>query len=1362
MKAPTKIKKPLYLFLLVFILSGYKICAQEKAFPSAFGAGANVSGGRGKPIYFVNNLNSTGLGSFRQAISDAGVTNGGNIVFNVSGTIELEPVEDWLTLNVSNLSIWGQTAPQGGITITGTRIKMQQCNNVIIRYLRIRPDYSGSDAFEIISSYDVILDHVSINWGGDESVSTRSYGGQPTYNITFQRLLVAESKTGTLFGNTGAPSEAYDLSIHNSLYFNVSHRHPNLFTDGRGDIINNVVWDWQARLSRIGGNGEVNMINNYYGMGSRNNLGNEVNCIDTNYSPSIYAAGNYIDKNIFTDPEADNKVLYVEFNLGAQDVPAPDIYFNDIAYPLLGVPVEINAATDSFTDVINDVGANAYIDNNGVVQRESDFIDDDYLEVINLGEGSYETYENSPETFTSQQRYLDFHNNVSHIALSTRPDNYDENGNGIADTWESNYMNGASATDTASSGYTWFEEFVNQVDNYNTIAAESVTLTPNTTELALSDTLQISVNFIPVNTTNQNGTWTSSNQDIATVSINGLVTPISVGEVIITFRSIEGELYDATEITVFPEALQASASNDQQICHGESVILTASGGASYLWNTGDITESIEVSPEETTVYSVSISDNYDQVEAIDIMVSVNAMPTAYAGEDQFICFGSSTVLTATGGTSYTWNTGETTASIEVSPTEETIYSVEVSDNFCSSIDDVVVIVNAAPEVSVSDDIVIIEGESTTLSVTGSESYIWSTGETTTSILVAPIVTTAYTVTSIGENGCISNEEVTVTVIPEMTVSAGEDITICSGESITLSASGGSIYTWSTDQSGAEISVSPTITTTYTVTGEDDYGFTNTDEVTVFVNDMPTITVNEDLFIMIGSSVTLSANGGSSYLWSTGDTISEISVSPENTTIYSVTGFSENGCQDTVEVTVTVLEELNANAGEDVAICLGESVILNASGGSIYHWSTGETEASINVNPIETTTYTVTVFDNLGRSDSDTVTVNVNALPVISVSENINITEGESTVLTANGALTYLWNTGEVSNSITVSPLETTTYSVVGTSDSCNSEIVEIVVTVIPSFEASAGVDSRVCDNESYEVILTANEGDSYLWSTGETTQSITVNPLSTTSYTVVVSQGEQTDSDDVTVYVDPSPEVVIANGENVDILNGDFVTLSVSGANTYEWNNGGSQPNLAVGPSITTVYEVKGFVGQCYDQKQVIVNVLQPVVADAGEDVLICLNELVTLSASGGDDYLWSTGETTQNISVSPIESTDYSVTVFNDLDFDEATVSVEIDSNCSSGQPVDDTDEVPSLSLHLYPNPAEDIVNIKISGSFIISNINIIDVTGKLVHHSKVNNENLSSTLTEQIDVSALQSGVYFIKLEDQSRVVTKKLIVN
>ncbi|MCK0127000.1 hypothetical protein MWU76_21610, partial [Gelidibacter sp. F2691] len=152
--------------------------------------------------------------------------------------------------------------------------------------------------------------------------------------------------------------------------------------------------------------------------------------------------------------------------------------------------------------------------------------------------------------------------------------------------------------------------------------------------------------------------------------------------------------------------------------------------------------------------------------------------------------------------------------------------------------------------------------------TGGASYLWSTGATTASIEVSPEETTTYTVTAYDESGENSDtDDVQVTVNPTLTVNAGKDVTITSGKSITLKATGADTYNWSNDSKDASITITPSATTTYTVTGTSK-GCEATDTVTVTVVDATGITANAgtDETICQGSAITLTATGGASYLW----------------------------------------------------------------------------------------------------------------------------------------------------------------------------------------------------------------------------------------------------------------------------------------------------------------------------------------------------------------------------------------------------------------------------------------------------------------------------------------------------------------
>ncbi len=621
------------------------------------------------------------------------------------------------------------------------------------------------------------------------------------------------------------------------------------------------------------------------------------------------------------------------------------------------------------------------------------------------------------------------------------------------------------------------------------------------------------------------------------------------------------------------------------------------------------------------------------------------------------------------------------------------------------------------------------------------------------------------------NDSVSNQDAPPAFVLEypqnavgLSVNAGDDVVICQGESITLTATGagGNMYSWSNGGSSQSINVSPNETTTFTVTLTSSSGIQVTDDITVTVNPLPNANAGDDITINAGESVQLTASGGDTYEWSTGETTQSIEVSPSETTSYSVL-VTRNGCSSSDAVTITVDQNVIpvvANAGEDTVICQGESVVLSASGGDSYVWSTGETSQSISVNPNGTTTYTVTV-SNGETSDSDDVTVTVNSLPNANAGDNVTIYSGESTTLTASGGNAYEWSTGATTQSIEVSPESTTSYSVIVYQNDCSSSD-EVTVFVEDSVvvNANAGDDVAICQGDM--VTLTASGGETYLWSTGETTQSIDVYPSSTSTYSVTAYIGESSDTDDVLVTVNPLPVATVS--DDVTIEEGQSVTLSVSGGNDYSWNTGSTNQSITVSPSQTTIYSATVYLNDCYDTETVTVTVVPLVNADAGEDVEICSEvetgeSSATLVATGGLYYEWSTGETTQSIVVSPSVTTEYQVMVSNGFSQEMDAVNVLV-TDCLSVE----ENEAQVVGLFVYPNPASDIINIKLSGVVLTqTTFSIYDLVGRQVLSGGIGN--ITNNAAEQIktlNVSSLPRGVYLMNINFNGRTETKRIILN
>ncbi len=222
-------------------------------------------------------------------------------------------------------------------------------------------------------------------------------------------------------------------------------------------------------------------------------------------------------------------------------------------------------------------------------------------------------------------------------------------------------------------------------------------------------------------------------------------------------------------------------------------------------------------------------------------------------------------------------------------------------------------------------------------------------------------------------GCVSGEiKVTVTVNPIPVISA-KDTTICAGQLATLTASGASSYEWSNGASGSVIQVSPAASTSYTVKGTALGCSSNEIKVTVNVNPLPNLVVN-DTSICQGQSVIVLASGAESYLWSTGASDNSIKVSPNKTASYGLTG-TTNGCSSSDTITVVVNELPVVDLGADFELAKGKDTTLNATGpGLSYNWSTGATTPIILVSKVGV--YVVTVTNGAGCTAVDSIRIKV--------------------------------------------------------------------------------------------------------------------------------------------------------------------------------------------------------------------------------------------------------------------------------------------------------------------------------------------------------------------------------------------------
>jgi hypothetical protein len=186
----------------------------------------------------------------------------------------------------------------------------------------------------------------------------------------------------------------------------------------------------------------------------------------------------------------------------------------------------------------------------------------------------------------------------------------------------------------------------------------------------------------------------------------------------------------------------------------------------------------------------------------------------------------------------------------------------------------------------------------------------------------------------------------------------------------------------------------------------------------------------------GQTATLTANGTSTYSWSTGVTNASVVVTPSVTTNYTVNGIQPGGCYGSKTVSIMVIS--NPTIGVSISnssLCLGETATLTASGASTYTWNTGSNNAVISISPVNTVTYSVSGSVTNGCSGTKTFTINVSPNPTLSIStSNTLICSGDSSILMVTGANSYSWSTGTTGNSAIISPTLTTSYTVTGTNN----------------------------------------------------------------------------------------------------------------------------------------------------------------------------------------------------------------------------------------------------------------------------------------------------------------------------------------
>ncbi|MGV3697849.1 T9SS type A sorting domain-containing protein [Flavobacterium sp.] len=914
-----------------------------------------------------------------------------------------------------------------------------------------------------------------------------------------------------------------------------------------------------------------------------------------------------------------------------------------------------------------------------------------------------------------------------------------------------------------------------------------------------------------------------------------LVDGISQGA--ITTYSFTGITASHTITATFSAILPTiTAAGPTTFCVGGSVVLTSSSATGNVWSTGETTQSITA--QAAANYWVSVNNgSCNSQQSAPVTVSITApaaSPTISASGSLTFCQGGSVTLTSSATTGNLWSNGATTRAITVSTSGN--YSVIYNNGGCDSAPSAVstVTVNplpAIPTISASGSTTLCTGGNVVLTSSSATGNIWSTGATTQSITVS----TAGSYTVRVNNGTCSSAvsdatTVTVNSIPTRpTVSVTGATTFCEGGSVVLTSSATTGNLWSNGETTQAITV--TTSGVYNVTSTVN-GCTSNASInrTITVNPLPatpTISASGSTTLCTGGSVTLTSSSATGNVWSTGATTQSITVSSSGNYTVAVTSGSCTSATS-VATTVSVVSNPTLIVTNPAAVCTPNTVDItipsvttgSTSGGTLTYYTDSATTTPL-VNPTSVAVSgTYYIKNTVGTcSDVKPVIVTINSspsTPTVTAGSATTFCTGGSVTLTSSATTGNVWSTGATTQSITVSSAGN--YSVAVTSSGCTSATsTDTVVTVNPipvTPTITAGSATTFCSGES--VTLTSSSATGNVWSTGATTQSITVSSAGNYSVTVTSSGCTSGTSTDTVVTVNPIPVTpTITAGSATTFCSGESVTLTSSSATGNVWSTGATTQSITVSSAgnYSVAVTASGCTSATSTDTVVTVNPIPatPTVT-AGSATTLCSGESVTLTSSSATGNVWSTGATTQSITVSTAGNYTVSATANGCSSPDSAVTSVSVNpspnNEITQNQGIITATQAgatyqwytcpdtlidgatsqtytPSVignykvvvtlgsctatsdcilvtqlgtkdfdvrDLKLYPNPVTNILNVEYTSE--INEVSVFNMLGQKVLGSNAN------TTSIQVDMSRLPSATYMVQVKSENIIKTFKVI--
>lgn len=304
------------------------------------------------------------------------------------------------------------------------------------------------------------------------------------------------------------------------------------------------------------------------------------------------------------------------------------------------------------------------------------------------------------------------------------------------------------------------------------------------------------------------------------------------------------------------------------------------------------------------------------------------------------------------------------------------------------------------------------------------------GDTTNYVALIPGLQN-MTYTMIDGAGCVYDTIVDIYVKPAPVINIGNDTSICFNDMLILNSGNtlaGTSFIWSNGGTNTNTTIQANSTQTYSLTATSNQGCIAVDSIEVIANPLPQIVISNDTQICIGTQASISASGGSTYVWNNGMNSPTIIVSPNNSQQFIVTVTDSMQCVNDSSMFVTVVLLPQITTSNDTTICDGTSANIWANGGVKYIWDNGIQSSSQTVSPVSDKTFKVIVEDLNTCIDSADVLVQILAIPLAEIySDYDTICKGGTVSLVANGGMSYQWNNGPNSKNYSTIPTESTTY-----------------------------------------------------------------------------------------------------------------------------------------------------------------------------------------------------------------------------------------------------------------------------------------------------------------------------------------------